>query len=204
MVRQEERPWQGQASILLDLRAAGHVRAAVVPGADERTYDSLEWAVSAAASIGAALLRADRDVWLLGDSGALERTRFGSATRFVDHLAAVTPTRRADLVGFAGPVRAATRDSIAVAVLGRLDGRSVEALADAHPHGWSAPAYAILLDVDTWTGAPPAARGTGCEAAADVLRSAGWRVAVARNDDSVRTVWRILVSGRPALPAVVP
>jgi uncharacterized protein (DUF58 family) len=203
MVRQEERPWQGQATVLLDTRAGAHLRGPAIAGGDERTYDSLEWAVSAAASIGVSLLSAERDVWLLGETGLPERSRFSTGTRFVDHLAAVTAHRRADLVALAGPVRAATRDSIVVAVLGRLDGRSIEALADAHPRGWAAPAYAILLDVDTWAGAPPAARGTGCEAAADVLRNAGWRVAVARNDESVRTAWRMLVS-RPASTAVSP
>jgi hypothetical protein len=91
---------------------------------------------------------------------------------------------------------------VVVALLGRLDGPSIEALADAHPRGWS-PAYAILLDVDTWADEPPAAPGTGCEAAALVLRSAGWRVVTARRGDSVRTVWRVLLS-RPSSLAVSP
>lgn len=91
-------------------------------------------------------------------------------------------------------VRAATRDSVVVAVLGRMDGHSLEAFADAHPRGWSASAYAILLDVDTWAGDPASAPGHGCEAAATVLRSAGWRVTVARRGDAMPMLWRVLVA----------
>jgi uncharacterized protein (DUF58 family) len=228
MVRQEERPWQGQASILLDTRADAHVRGPGAPGADERLRDSAEWAISAAASIGVGLLRAGRDVWLLSDPSAPERLRFGSATRYVNHLAAISTRRRADLVPLAGPVRAATRDSVVVALLGRMDGRSLEALADAHPRAWAAPAYAVLLDVDTWAdqdaadqdaadqhaadqhaadhdaaGREGSGARNGCEAAALMLRNAGWRVAVARRGDPVRTVWRTLLD-RTSSPLVSP
>ena len=53
MVRQEERPWQGEVTLLLDLRSAAHVEVATTErGADERLRSSLEWAISATASIG--------------------------------------------------------------------------------------------------------------------------------------------------------
>src|SRR6478672_7572985 len=53
MVRQEERPWQGKLSVLLALRSAAHVDVLSTDrGHDERLRSSLEWAVSAAASIG--------------------------------------------------------------------------------------------------------------------------------------------------------
>jgi uncharacterized protein (DUF58 family) len=194
MVRQEERPWQGQATILLDTRASAHVRGQHVPGTDDRLNDSFEWAVSAVASVGTALLRSGRDVSLVSDPAATDRTRYGTAMRYIDHLAAVGDSNRADLAALAPLVRTSTRDSVVVAVLGRMDGPSIEALADAHPRGWSASAFAVLLDVDTWGGEPAATPGHGCEAAATVLRSAGWRVAVARRGDTMPMLWRVLVA----------
>ena len=53
MVRQEERPWQGQMTVLLDLRRNAHVegRRRRPRPSDERLRSSLEWAISAAATI---------------------------------------------------------------------------------------------------------------------------------------------------------
>ena len=51
MVRQEERPWQGRTTLLLDLRADAHMTdAGAAPDGDVRERDSAEWAISAAAS----------------------------------------------------------------------------------------------------------------------------------------------------------
>jgi uncharacterized protein (DUF58 family) len=227
MVRQEERPWQGQATLLLDTRADAHVHAAPAAGVDHRLTDSFEWAVSAVASIGMDLLRAGRDVAVLDDPLAAERTRYGNAIRFIDHLAALQAQQKATLAGLAAPVRTATRDSVVVAVLGRLDGRSLQALADAHPRGWSAPAYALLLDVDSWAAASPGPDMDGdapdtdtpgtdlwvaeaaaanrpsaaCEAGAALLREAGWRVAVATRADPIPVAWRVLTRSTDLLAA---
>jgi len=193
MVRLEERPWQGQGTVLLDTRAEAHARAALPAHLDDRDNDSLEWAVSAAASVGCNLIRAGRDVALVGDPAAHERVRFAETGRYVDHLAGVTEVRRSHLGGIGGLLRTAVRDSVVIAILGRLDGKSLETLADAHPRGWSAPALAMLLDVDTWAGRPPVEPGAGCEAAAAVLRSAGWRVTIVRCGDATPIAWRTLL-----------
>jgi uncharacterized protein (DUF58 family) len=203
MVRQEERPWQGQATLLLDPRAEAHLHLTPVEGVDHRRTDSFEWAVSAVASIGVGLLQAGRDVGLLLDPVAAERQRFSSAPAFVDSLATVTPSATASLTGLTVPVRSALRDSVVVAVLGRLDPRSLQALADAHPRGGSAAAFAILLDVESWNAdteaSPDPDRPSAAAAAAAVLRESGWRCAVARREDAIPAIWRTLAA--PALVA---
>ncbi|MGN6609187.1 MAG: DUF58 domain-containing protein [Jatrophihabitans sp.] len=196
MVRQEERPWQGQATLVLDARAEAHLRLPAVDGVDHRDTDSLEWAVSAVASIGTALLQAGRDVGLFVDPVEAERQRFSSTVRFIDTLATLAPSPQASLAGLAVPVRTALRDSIVVAVLGEIDPRSLQALADAHPRGASAAALAVLLDVDSWDpdAVPVEGEPSSAAAAAAELREAGWRVAVARRGDRLPTVWRTLAA----------
>jgi uncharacterized protein (DUF58 family) len=209
MVRQEERPWQGRTTVVLDLRADAHSSDPYAGPQDEdvRALDSAEWAISAVASIAAHLIRASRDVDLLADLDDPRRITYGTTRDLVAHLAEVRPARRADLTPIAGLVRAAARDSALIAVLGRLDPVSLRALADAHPHGSSVPALAILLDTATWaSGAPDPASEAGdrpaasehCAATGRVLTAAGWRVVIVRRGDSIADTWRLLVRGRSA------
>ncbi len=199
MVRQEERPWQGQSTLLLDLRAGAHTTGRSRAASDETPVDprqrsSLEWAVSAAASIGTHLLLAGRDLGLLCDLGEPERTRPGTPTRLTDYLAGVRTTARPDLAPVAGLVRTAARDSALVAVLGQLDPTSLRILADAHPRGSSVPAFALLLDVTSWTDDVPASAVTApCAATARALRAAGWRVVVVRSGDPTAAAWQLLL-----------
>jgi uncharacterized protein (DUF58 family) len=205
MVRQEERPWRGQSSVLLDLRSAAHRSADPSPGVDPRVTSSLEWAVSAAASIGAHAMLAGREVSLLSDPSA-DRLRFADRGQLATHLADAAPLGHYDLTPMAGPLRTAARDSALVAVLGRLDPVTLRTLADAHPRGRSAPALALVLDVETWADPGLPAEGRPVEAAAAVLRSAGWRAVVVRCGDTVAQSWRVLMSGAGAAeqrPAVL-
>ncbi|MBN9618267.1 MAG: DUF58 domain-containing protein, partial [Actinobacteria bacterium] len=87
MVRQEEQPWRGQSTVLLDLRASAHAgRQPEAAGVDPRLTSSLEWAVSAAASIGAHLLGHGRDVSLVTDPTG-ERERVADRGRLASMLA---------------------------------------------------------------------------------------------------------------------
>ena len=197
MVRQEERPWRGQSTVLLDLRAAAHERApGDVPldaGTDPRLSSSLEWAVSAAASIGCHLLRRGRELSVLADDSS-ERRRFGDSGGLITHLAAVHEVGRRDLSPMAGSLRTATRDSTVIAILGRLDSATLRTLADSHPRGRSTPAAALLLDVETWRD-PDAEPSTEVDAAAAVLRNAGWRVATVRRGMPIAYAWQLLLAG---------
>ncbi len=108
MVRQEERPWRGQSTLLLDLRAAGHATAVEHPvsGVDPRQTSSLEWAVSAAASIGNHVLMRGRELSMLADPS-------GDHRRFAGPRPAQPPSRlgararlpRSELDGGADPQR---------------------------------------------------------------------------------------------------
>ena len=178
MVRQEERPWQGQTTVLLDPRGRAHASGA--DGAERRS------AADAAASSGrsARSPASARHVLLAGPQAQPRRptrppaTGCASATptRLTSHLAEVARGRpHATSTQAAEIMRAAARDSTLIAVLGRLDPKALRALADAHARGRSAPAFALLLDVDSWA-APPdarrrrAGRRANSTRAAEVLR----------------------------------
>jgi uncharacterized protein (DUF58 family) len=202
MVRQEERPWQGQITLLLDTRKSGHVVGPAPKAGDEptdpRRASSLEWAISAAASIGTHLMIAGREVGLIDDLAAPHRTYLGSPGRLGDHLATVRSAQSADLSSVAGLARSAARDSALVAVLGLLDSTSLRVLADAHPRGAAIPAFALLLDTATWLSPP--VQGTvaapvsdPCDTAARVLRAAGWSVVVVGCGETTPAAWQNLL-----------
>jgi uncharacterized protein (DUF58 family) len=206
MVRQEERPWRGQSTVLLDMRAGAHATAAgtYAPAEyDPRLISSFEWAVSAAASIGSHLLVRGRELTLLGDA-AEDHLRIPDTASLASHLAGVRELRYPDLSPFTGSIRSAVRESSLIAVLGRVDAGSLRILADAHPRGRSSPAFAILLDVDTWRD-PESGGAPEIDAAASVLRNAGWRVTKVRCGDTTSLAWQLLLSGfASSMRAAVP
>jgi uncharacterized protein (DUF58 family) len=193
MVRQEERPWRGQSSLLLDLRASAHRTASPADPTDPRSTSSLEWAVSAAASIGNHAITRGQELTVFGDPAA-ERVRLLDSERLAFHLAVARELPMPDLTPLASAVRSAVRDSSFVAVLGRLDGASLRMLADAHPRGRSSPAFALLLDVDSWYD-PEAPATREVASAAGVLRNAGWRVTTVRCGDTTPQAWQLLLAG---------
>lgn len=227
MVRQEERPWRTQSTVLLDLRASAHETCGDVPGVDPRLTSSIEWAVSAAASVGALAARTGRDVGLIADPMREERLRFAAAETLAAHLALVRAQRHYDLAALAQPLRSAARDSALIAVVGRLHADDLRLLADAQPRARSAPALGILLDVDSWAEPLPPDLDPNADAAAPdvvhaarppigpwadspvdgpaqlaasatLLRSAGWRVVVVRRGMPTPQVWRLLLARVPA------
>ncbi|MDP9116841.1 MAG: DUF58 domain-containing protein [Actinomycetota bacterium] len=198
MVRQEERPWQGQTTLLLDLRAAAHLDEEPASRSrephDVRLSSSLEWAISAAASIGTHLMLAGRDVGLISELTTPDRRHFDRATRLNDYLADVRSTGQGELTPAASVIRAAARDSALIAVLGNLDAASLRTVAQAHLRGSAAPAFALLLDTLSWQGS---AEGHGqCAATARVLNAAGWHVVVVRRGDHLPQVWQSLLRAR--------
>jgi len=198
MVRYEERPWQGRSTLLVDLRGAAHRTATPVPaGDDPREYDSLEWVVSAAASIGRHLLLADRQVTLIdGQVGADQRRTFDNPARLEEYLATVTASARPDLAQIAEILRTAARDSAVISIVGTLDSTSLRTLAEAHPRGSGIPAFAMLLDIDSWrTDGEPSTTSASCHAAARVLQNTGWRVVVVHAGDAVAGTWLTLLRG---------
>lgn len=231
MVRLEERPWRAQATLLLDTRTCAHViaprsvagsRAAPVAGPAGDPCpppDSLEWLVEAAAAIGTALagrgavLRTVTDVEeLTPDSG---RGRLGPDD-LLDRLATLRPSRGTGLGAGIELLCRAAGDGPVVCLLGAVGPDDVVDLI----RGRSGPTTdsAVLMDLGSWvdTGAGGSRRGlSGAvrtaladnrEAAATLLRKAGWRVAIARADRSVSDVWQALgePGGRGAQPPSSP
>ena len=217
MVRLEEKPWRAQATLLLDTRARAHLIAGRggdgirtgPPGDPSPPPDSLEWLIEAAASIGTSLthrgavLRAVTDVGELAPSVGRGQL---APEDLLDRLASVRPSRTAGLAAGVDLLCRAAGDGPVVCLLGAVGPDEVVGLI----RGRSGPTTdsAVLLDVGSWADAGlgrgrrsswAAARATLTQerdAAAALLRAAGWRVVVARADQSVASVWAAL--GGPA------
>jgi len=201
MVRQEERPWQGQITLLLDSRAAAHVDAS--DGAvrrdgdhDERTRSSFEWAVSAAATVATYGVVNSREVGLISDLTSPVRLPMITPAQVADHLAVVRTNARATLSTLEDLLPVLARESTLIAMLGDLDTHSLRLLAAVHPRGTSTSALTLLLDTATWIDGPdtePVAN-TRVQNAARVLRAAGWRVHIVRCGDNVGAACETLLA----------
>jgi uncharacterized protein (DUF58 family) len=204
MVRQEEQPWQGSATLLLDLRASAHAATAGgARGGDPRARDSLEWAVSAAASIGTRLLLSGQRVGVVTEAREPGVLRPGGPAQLRELLAEVAASGEQTLSGVRGLIQHLAREGAITAILGRRDAESLQMLAACDGRGAANPPMALLLDTPTWAGAEPEPAGGGCHAAAQVLRDAGWRVAIAHRGHGVARAWQTLLQGRTA-PAMAP
>jgi hypothetical protein len=168
-------------------------------GTDERLRSSLEWAISAGASLGTHTLLAGRELGLTSDLNAPGRLRMSTVEQLSEHLAEARPSSRADLTPFSGVVASLARESTVIAVVGDLDPASLRLLAEIHPRGSAATAMAIVVDTATWAygvDAPASLPTAPCFATARILGSAGWQVGIARCGDSVSGVWRSMLAYR--------
>ncbi|MFN2479810.1 MAG: DUF58 domain-containing protein [Pseudonocardiaceae bacterium] len=187
MVRVEEWPERGRATVLLDHRAAAH--------RGSGPASSLEYAVSLAASVYVHLRRHGRQARLITAdglvlAGAADQTDHTIDTA-LDVLAALRATDQRELVS--GPAMAGRQD--VVAVLGALGPVAIEQLLAHRPRGRRS--HAVLLDVAAWD---IAGNGSSCPVAADpahaarLLVAAGWSVVVARPEQPPASVWDQLCS----------
>jgi uncharacterized protein (DUF58 family) len=180
MVRREEHQWRNSASVFLDTRRGAHTGSG--PAA------SFEFAVSAAASIGAHLAEEGFRARLITDGGEIA-PRGTFTDTLLDMLAVISPSNASDFRF--GTTALANAGGQLIAVLGRLSAEDAAQLA-ASRRG-NAPAMALLLTASTWT-----ADGVGedTEQAAETLCASGWRVAVATAATPLATAWQQL--HRPA------
>ncbi|HEX2363252.1 MAG TPA: DUF58 domain-containing protein [Jiangellaceae bacterium] len=194
MVRREEQPWQSRATLLLDTRTTAHA------GSDPDS--SLEYAVSATASIGVHLATRGYAVRLVTDEGGAVSGAWhdsgggpaGAEVPLLDALAVVQSSREAsvgqwpDLLSGAGAA-----SGLLVAVLGRLHPREAS-LVGRLRHG-ATGAIAILLDAASWTSVLPhvqAAEEQRLAETAQVLRRAGWAIVTAARSDALPAIWERL------------
>ena len=210
MVRREEQPWQSRATLVLDNRVAGH--SARQPGRQTPQTSSLEWAVTAAASIGTHLLARGYSVRLVTDEGGSTSTAWhdhsegpGSAEGLLlEALATVEISSKASV----GTVRsmlhgAGTASGLLVAVVGAMDADELASMTRLR-HDTSA-ALALVLDVGQWPGGQAAdATGLPAQAVASTLARAGWHAVVAgageRSADEVAAAWGRLAEGVVTAP----
>ena len=180
MVRREEHQWRNSASVFLDTRRSAH--------SGRGPSATFEFAVSAAASIGAHLSGEGFRARLITDAGEIApRGTFQDS--LLDMLAVISPSSHAGLRS--GTSALASAGGQLIAVVGRLSPDDASSLA-ASRRG-NAPAMALLLAVSAWAtdSVPPDVART-----AEILAAAGWRVAVVTASTPLASAWQQL--HRPA------
>ena len=139
MVRREEQQWRNRLLLLLDTRRAGH--------AGSGAASSFEFAVSAAASIGAHLARQGLDGELITDTGALSAPGVFEDV-LLNSLAVIKPSRGRELDAGLAALRGSA--GLTVAVVGRMSAGTARRLAASRRD--AGLAIALLLAVSTWAG----------------------------------------------------
>jgi uncharacterized protein (DUF58 family) len=189
MVRREEQAWDPSARVLLDSRAGAHAGLGL--------QSSLEWAVSAAASVALHFLDEGFSVEIFEADGPLHVTgsmgqhSSASAELVISRLTDLTP-RVTSTLHYA--VESAVEDrpgQLVVAVLGRLDAADANSLLRLQRN--RAQGLALVLDVDTFADAPAGPRQRaehelGCR----ILRDNQWKVVEVTRGMSVPDAWAAL------------
>lgn len=189
MVRREEQAWDPSASILLDSRAAAH--------AGRGMHNSIEWAISAAASIalhflddgfGIEIYEADGPLHV---AGSLGQHSSGSSELVVSRL---TDLRARATTTLHYAVESATIDrpgQLIVAVLGRITAQEAQTVLRVRRN--RAQGLALVLDVDSFASQPAGGRAREeHELAIQILRDNQWRVVEVRREMSVADAWSAL------------
>jgi uncharacterized protein (DUF58 family) len=181
-VRREEQPWQSRGAVLLDTRLVSH--------RGDGPTSSLEWAVSAAASISIHLARTGFELRLITDTGSeVSSAGVGGASfdgNVLDVLAVVGPSAGHTLQVGMSAVRRQGTEGLLVAIVGALSADDAENLARMRS-GAASVGIALVLNTDTWVTQSP----DGAEASAaahrqtcQLLAYSGWRtIGVSRGDD---------------------
>jgi uncharacterized protein (DUF58 family) len=196
MVRREEQPWQSRAALLLDCRGAAHH--------GDGPLSSLEWAISAAASVGLHLAKAGFSMRVVGDAGDEVASASVGNDAFdgllLDDLAVRTASGGSSIRAGVTAIRRGGGEEMLVAVVGPLSSDDVQLLARA-AHGGPSVGVAVVLDTASWTALAPRATEAAHEAhrrTCEVLAASGWRVLPARAGESLATLWPAAGAGATA------
>jgi uncharacterized protein (DUF58 family) len=180
MVRREEHQWRNSASVFLDTRRSAH--------SGRGPSATFEFAVSAAASIGAHLSGEGFRARLITEAG--EIAPHGTfQDSLLDMLAVISPS--GDTTIRSGTSALANAGGQLIAVVGRMSHDDASALA-ASRRG-NAPAMALLIGVSAWAADTVPEDTTRT---AEILAAAGWRVATVTASTSLAAAWQQL--HRPA------
>ena len=186
MVRREEQSWDPSASIVLDTRSRAH--------AGRGVHSSLEWAISAAASVathfldegyGVEIYEAEGPLHISGSSG---QHSSASQQLVINRLTDLKP-RTTSTLHYA--VEAATVDKpgqLVVAILGRADAEDASALLRVRRN--RAQGLALVLDIETFADQPDTERQRAqLELAVQILQDNQWRVVVVPSGMGVAGAW---------------
>lgn len=183
MVRREEQSWQPTTRLLLDNRRASH--------AGHGSRGSFEWAVSAAASAGLALLGSGSSLELATADGLVmgpDADRSLRAQQLIDELTDVRLSRTDSLAaGLLAPGEDGRQVASVLAILGRLTDDDLAVLVDTMPPTGSV--HAIILEADSFASVPTTKRQYEN---AQALAERGWLVSVADASTTVPQAWRAL------------
>ncbi len=186
MVRREEQALDPSASIILDSRSTAH--------AGHGINNSIEWAISAAASIavhflddgfGVEIFEANGPLHIAGTMGQHSST---SREVVINRLTDLKPRQTATM-HYA--IEAASVDrpgQLVIAIMGRMGSEDANALLRLRRN--RAQGIALVLDVDSFADQPANERiRTQSERAAQVLRDNQWRVITVPRGMSVEQAW---------------
>lgn len=190
-VRREEQPWQSRGAVLLDTRMIAH--------RGDGPASSLEWAISAAASISLSLARAGFELRVITDSGTEVSSaglgESGFDGNLLDVLAVVTASGGRSLHAGLDAVRRQGSEGLVVAIVGALTPEDAEQLSRLKS-GPSSVGVAVVLDADTWVAAAteggataPRASLANHQRSCELLVGAGWRIIEVERGDDLARLW---------------
>jgi uncharacterized protein (DUF58 family) len=196
MVRREEQPWQSRAVLMLDCRGSAHH--------GDGPASSLEWAISAAASIGLHLSKAGFTMRVVTDTGEEVTSASVGAEAFdsvlLDNLAVRTASATPSIRAGVTAIRRGGGEELLVAVVGSLSSEDVQVLSRT-AHGGPSVGVAFVMDTASWTTLAPRAAAAAVEAhtnTCDVLSAAGWRVIEVRAGATLAELWPAAGTGMSA------
>jgi uncharacterized protein (DUF58 family) len=194
MVRREEQPWQNSGVLFLDSRARAH--------RGDGPGSSLEWAITAAASIGSRLSRDGFGLRLVTDTGQ-EVSGYGPHSMtgapfeglLLDNLALFTASGALGLTDAVATIARGGSEGLLIALLGELTDSDLQALSRFRRD--ASTGIAILLDTATWGSVAGNPNAREHAVSLDVLRMSGWRVVSAGAQTQLPTLWQdIAATGR--------
>ncbi len=188
MVRQHEQSQELLADVVLDARLIGH--------RGEGPSGSLEWAVSAAASVCEHLARKGFAVRLVTDghdSGYAAADDGDAREVLLDRLALLAPAEPHSLVDAIELVARTPTARHLVAILGEVD------VGDVAPLARCGAGFAMVMAPAQWADLPTGLAGQlsrASQAAGSALTDAGWQVCSYAPHTSIPAAWQQLSRGR--------
>jgi uncharacterized protein (DUF58 family) len=183
MVRQEDRPAQRRAALVLDPRPGAH--------GGSGPSSSFEWAVTAAASVAVHLLESGYAVHLVC-AETVESARAAETMTADEILDVLAVTRLRDDTGEDEILRAAqalaASGGLVVGIVGALDPDVTLRLASLRQPGTTG--IALVMDSVTFGDSAAQAASDHVEA----LRLAGWRTVAVRRGDDVAQAWAAITA----------